>query len=62
MKMINFDRQKLKELKTLYNKAVKGGKESFMYKGDEYLTSYAKYVIEYLDSQFKNNKGDINLN
>jgi len=52
MKMINFDRQKLKELKTLYNKAVKGGKESFMYKGDEYLTSYAKYVIEYLDSQF----------
>lgn len=52
MKMINFDRQKLRELKTRYNKAVKANKESFIYKGDEYLTSYAKYVIEYLESQF----------
>lgn len=53
MKMINFDRQKLKELKNLYNKAVKDNKESFTYNGDEYLTSYAKYVIEYLETKFK---------
>jgi hypothetical protein len=53
MKMINFDRQKLKELKNLYNKAVKDNKESFIYNGDEYLTSYAKYVIEYLETKLK---------
>lgn len=61
MKMINFDRQKLRELKTLYNKAVKENKESFMYNGDEYLTSYAKYVIEYLETRFNETKR-INLN
>ena len=62
MKMINFDRQKLKELKTLYNKAVKESKESFTYNGDEYLTSYAKYMIEYLDSQFNNKNNNPSLN
>lgn len=61
MKMINFDRQKLKELKNLYNKAVKGNKESFTYNGDEYLTSYAKYVIEYLETRFNETK-KTNLN
>lgn len=53
MKMINFDRNKLKDLKRHYNKAVKANKESFIFNGDEYLTSYAKYVIEYLESKFK---------
>ena len=52
--MINFDKQKLKELKSLYNKAVKESKDWFTYNGDEYLTTYAKYVIEYLEGKFKN--------
>ena len=56
MKMINFDRDKLKELKNLYNNAVKNKKQSFKYNGDEYLTIYAKYVIEYLESKFKTKK------
>lgn len=53
MIMINFDRDKLRQLKTHYNKAVKANKESFIFNGDEYLTAYAKYVIEYLSSQFE---------
>lgn len=51
--MINFDSQKLKELKSCYNTAIKENKESFIFKGDEYLTTYAKYVIEYLENEFK---------
>lgn len=53
MKMINFDRNKLKDLKRHYKKALEAKKETFIFNGDEYLTSYAKYVIEYLESQFK---------
>ncbi len=56
MKMISFDKRKLKELKNLYNKAIKENKESFTYNGDEYLTSYAKYLIEYLETVFNKNK------
>lgn len=48
MESINFDRTKLKELKQLYSIAVKDGRESFMYEGHELLTSYAKYLIEFL--------------
>ena len=56
MKTISFDQQKLKEFKRLYNKAVKEGKDSFIFIGDEYLTTYAKYVIEYLTNQFKSDR------
>lgn len=56
MKMINFDFNKLKDLKRHYKKAVEDNKESFIFNGDEYLTSYAKYVIEYLESRFKKTK------
>lgn len=46
----------LPRLKRLYNKAVKEGKESFMYEGNEILTSYCKYLIEYMDTLNKNSK------
>lgn len=45
---IAFNKAKLKELKRLYNIALKEGAESFKYEGHEILTSYAKYLIEYL--------------
>ena len=48
MKQITFDKAKLKRLKLAYQKAVDTGAESFIFDGDEYLTAYAKYVIEYL--------------
>ena len=36
-------------LKRAYNRAVKRGAEDFNYAGGQYLTIYAKYVIQYLD-------------
>lgn len=33
-----------------YNKALKENKEYFIYKGTEIVTSYAKYLLEYLQS------------
>ena len=46
--MPEFDHTKLKELKRLYSISVKEGKESFTFEGHELLTSYAKYLIEYV--------------
>lgn len=53
MNTINFDVYKLQSLKTQYNKAIKDGKDSFIWNGNELLTSYAKYLIEYLNNNLK---------
>ena len=34
------------ELQKLYDKAVKEGKETIIYQGDELLVSYLKFVLE----------------
>ena len=49
----------LTQLKREYTKALKGGKESFMFKGTELLTLYAKYLIEYM-TLIKNGNGKHN--
>jgi hypothetical protein len=55
MNQIEFTKEKLLQLKKEYKLAVKQGKESFMFDNThELLTSYAKYLIEYLES------GDLN--
>lgn len=36
------------ELRRAYNRAVKQGKEQFTYKDHDFVTSYAKYLLEYL--------------
>ena len=38
------------QFKKSYNDAVSEGKEVFIFEGGEVLTSYAKYVIQYIDS------------
>jgi hypothetical protein len=38
----------LPELSRAYNKAVADKRDRFTYNGNEILTSYAKYLIEYL--------------
>lgn len=53
MKECWFDNAKLERLKAAYKKAVENGKESFFFDGQEYLTTYAKYVIEYFKTKFK---------
>jgi hypothetical protein len=49
---ISFDKEVLKELKAEYNKSVENKIEVFNFKGNELLTDYAKYLIEFLESKF----------
>ena len=51
MQQISLNEKEFVTLKRKYEKAVKEGKETFIYKG-EFLTSYAKYLIEYLEPKF----------
>lgn len=47
-----FDRPKYERLKARYAQAVAAHEEVFTFEGHDYLTSYAKYLIEYL-TKFK---------
>jgi len=51
--MIEFDKARLKRLKTAYNDTIEQKKESFIFEGRELLVSYAKYMIEYLEGRLK---------
>ena len=51
--MIEFTPEVLKNLKAEYNKAVESGQEIFIFQGNELLTDYAKYLIQYVESQFE---------
>ena len=46
-----FTREKLVQLKEQYSEAVKKGDDEFTFDGEAVLTSYAKYLIEYLETQ-----------
>jgi len=50
--MIEFTEEKLNEFKLEYEKAVKADKNIFKFDDEEYVTLYAKYVIEYLTDKF----------
>jgi hypothetical protein len=43
-----FDKNKYQELQDCYEIAVKDNKESFVFYSETLLTSYAKYLLEYL--------------
>jgi hypothetical protein len=45
---INFTKESLLKLKDAYALAVTEGRDQFTFEGHELLTSYAKYLIEYL--------------
>lgn len=49
---MEFTKELLQELKLAYNKAVVDHVESFNFHGHLLIPAYAKYLIEYLDSQF----------
>lgn len=50
---VHFDAEKLAALKAAYVLAVAKGDESFTLDGNQYLAAYAKYLIEYLEMQFR---------
>lgn len=47
-----FDPIELKKLKIAYNKAVEDNRDEFAFGDQMLLTSYAKYLIEYLELKF----------
>lgn len=53
MNTIQFDRAKLSKLKQAYEGAEALALDQFTFDGQEFVTSYAKYLIEYLEGQLK---------
>jgi len=51
--MIAFTEQDLAEFKKAYDTAIENDQVQFIFKNHVYVVSYAKYVIEYLEDQFK---------
>ncbi len=50
---INYTPEKLKALKKIYANAFLNNDTKFVFEGNEYLVSYAKYLIEFLEPKFK---------
>lgn len=50
---MTFTKEKLSELKKQYNISVQNNQEVFIFDGTELLVSYAKYLIQYLETQLK---------
>ena len=45
-----FNKEDVTALRKQYDQAVEDREEVFTFKGEELLTSYAKYLVEYLES------------
>lgn len=52
---------KLKKIKQAYNNAIKLNQETFFVDGMEFLVSYVKYLIQYLEMQGLKNNDEINF-
>ena len=48
---INWTRPMLERFKKAYADAVAQGLDDFIFDGNEFVTDYAKYLIEYLDGR-----------
>lgn len=51
-KLVSFSLKTFNLFKEELKKAVKENKEFFTFQNDEYLVSYAKYLVEYLQPKF----------
>lgn len=50
---VYFNKAKLERLKSRYKLAVEKNEDTFEFDGKTYVRGYAKYLIEYLESKFK---------
>lgn len=50
---VEFDKSKLKRLSERYKQAVMNKEDSFIFEDNQYLTDYAKYLIEFLEDKLK---------
>lgn len=55
-KDVEFTPAKLVRFKKAYDLAVKSGLGEFRFEGDEFVTAYAKHVIDYLTVRFKGDR------
>ena len=53
MKQLSWTKEAFLKFKKAYELALNQKNESFFFEGNEFLVSYAKYLIEYLEPQFK---------
>jgi hypothetical protein len=58
MKGVEFSLQDLKQLKDAYEQAVKDEKESFEFHGEEVITDFAKYMIQFLENVYTDQSAD----
>ena len=43
-------RENYDEVKKQYGQAISDGKDTFTFEGQEVLTTYAKYVVQYIEN------------
>lgn len=48
---VSFDLPMVKRLKSRYGIAVEKAEQEFTFEGREYVTGYAKYLLEYLENK-----------
>lgn len=51
--MMNLSKKDTLQLRRLYKDAIDQGEEQFIFRSNVILTKYAKYLLEYIDSQNK---------
>ncbi len=51
--IVTFDGEVLKRFKVAYDNAVASDSADFVFENNEFLTEYARYLIEYLEQKFK---------
>jgi hypothetical protein len=50
---VSFNVTTFRKLKKEYENAIQNNITIFTFEGNEYLTSYAKYMVEYLKTKFE---------
>ena len=50
-KKLQFNRRRVGELQAAYDQAVENNQEQFTFQGEELLTAYAKYMLQFLNSR-----------
>lgn len=50
---MTFDERKLGALKRAYQEAVQKKRDSFEFEGEQLLTAYAKYLVEFLEEKME---------
>jgi hypothetical protein len=55
-KHLVIDQEVSEKLRTAYNQAMADKCDAFMFQGHKFLTSYAKYMLEYIDGRLGNDQ------